>query len=284
MTTANTAKPFAFTGKGKAARTTAMAQIALLAFNEDTSRNASLANMRVTLGLPANASPEQVAAVNPELVKQARAEYLAGLIAARLPASECLKGKTSQADRLELARDIIHRMGVPATEGCRPLRKHLTKGRRSPVQQRIMRNAESTATLFFADLGASKAEGLKVKNKKAAAKRNPAPASGMGKAGNAAPSAPSAPSHSQLVKPAKPETADDVVAFLGQQSRMLQDYVNRHAKVCPTDASGAVAAFRSAIIAAANALQERKAIAANANKQADAEPAKPAKRKLVAVK
>lgn len=244
-----------FAGKGKAARTTAMAQIAPLSFVEDSSRAASLANARLVLGN----SPDEA------LTAAVRLEYVIGRVASRLPASECRKGKLGQADRLELARDIVTRMAAAPVEGkaTRPLRKGQI-GRRSTVQQTVMRNAESAAVLFFADLGLGKGGTMKAKTAKAAAKRAPSMA-GSGK-GVAAP-APAAPNHTQLVAaPTKAVTADDVLLFLGQQSKMLTDYINRNAKVAPTDASGAVNVFRTAILTAANALQERKAIARAANK------------------
>ena len=237
-----------FSGKGKAARESAMLQIAPLSFSEETSRGASVENMRKVLG----AAPSEA------LVAAAKNEWVIGYVAARLPASELPRGRTSPDDRLTTARDIVLHKARPAEEGKRAnkLRAGQT-GRRSPVQQRIVQNALKACSLFFAELNLSQAQTQKAKNAKAAAKATRAPSmagSGKGKA--------AAPSHSELVaKPAAPVSADDVLAFLGQQSRMLQDYVNRHAKVTPTDASAAVAAFRKAVIAAANALQERKAIA-----------------------
>lgn len=246
MTTTKNKPAVLFSGKGKAARESAMLQIAPLSFSEETSRGASIENMRKVLGN----SPSEA------LVTAAKNEWCIGYVAARLPASELPRGRTAPQDRLDTARDIMLHKARPPEEGKRAnkLRAGQT-GRRSPVQQRIVQNALKACSLFFAELNLTKAQTQATKNAKAKATRAPSMAgSGKGKA--------AAPSHSELVaKPAAPVTADDVLAFLGQQSRMLQDYVNRHAKVTPTDASAAVAAFRKAVIAAANALQERKAIA-----------------------
>lgn len=247
MTIATKAKPALFSGKGKLARETAMLQIAPLSYQEDVSRAASLDNMRKVLG----ASPSEA------LVKAAKSEWIIGRVASRLPVTELPRGKTSADQRLTFARYVVTECASPVKDdGTAPKMRAHHKARRTQVQHKVVRAAEEACSKFFAELGLSNAKTNKQQNAAKAAKRAPSMAgSGKGKA------APAAPSHQELVKPASPVTADDVLAFLGTMARMMQDYVNKHAKICPIDAGTAVQAFRGDILKAANALQERKAIA-----------------------
>jgi hypothetical protein len=256
MTTATKAKPAAlFAGKGMAARQTALMSIAALSYSEESTRAAALVAARKVLG---NAPTEaQLAAT--------RLEYTVGRVAARLPVSELPRGKTSEGERLDHARALVTQYAAPVKPGAKAykLRKGML-GYRTELQHRIIRAAQEAASQFLADAGVGKAQTSKARN---AAKATRAPS--MAGSGKGKTAKPAAPSHTELVKPAAPVTADDVLAFFGQQSRMLSDYANRHAKVTPTDAGEAVAAFRKAIVAAANALQERKAIAAAAKGEGD---------------
>lgn len=261
MTIATKAKPALFSGKGKLARETAMLQIATLSYQEDMSRAASLDNMRKVLG----ASPSEA------LVKAAKSEWIIGRVASRLPVAELPRGKTSPDARLTFARYVVLECAFPVKDdGTAPKMRAHHKARRTQAQHKVVRAAEEACSKFFAELGLSNAKTNKQQNDAKAAKRAPSMAgSGKGKA------APAAPSHAELVKPAAPVTADDVLAYLGTMARTMQDYVNKHAKICPIDAGTAVQAFRGDILKAANALQERKAIAAAA--KADDKPAaKPA--------
>lgn len=265
-------KPAAlFAGKGMAARSTALLTIAALSFSEESTRAAALTAARKALG---NAPTEaQVAAT--------RLEYMVGRVAARLPVAELPKGKTSEGERLEHARALIVSYAAPVKAGAKAykLRKGML-GYRTELQHRIIRAAQEAASQFLADAGVGKAQPSKERNAAKKATRAPSMAgSGKGKASDK----PAAPSHAELVKPAAPTTADDVLAYLGQMARTMQDYVNKHAKVCPVDAGTAVQAFRGDILKAANALQERKAIAAAAQGEADnVAPITTAKRKRAA--
>lgn len=270
-TTAKTAKakpaPVLFAGRGREARATALLQVAPLAYAEDVSRGASIANLDKVLG--DKPTPEQI--------KAGRTEWIIGRVASRLPVSELLKGKTTPADRLERARDVVTRMAAPPKEGTTPakLRKHQI-ARRSNIAHKVVRAAEEACSLIFAELGFSKARTLKEKNTrqqaatKAAAQTavtqtTVAPSmAGSGK-GKAKVAAPTPPAHAQLVKPEAPKTADDVVGYLSQLARLAKDWSNKYAKQCPVDAGLAAQRFHSDMLAAANALQERKAIAAAAD-------------------
>lgn len=254
------AAPVLFAGRGKSERATALLQIAPLSFAEDASRAASLANLRKVLGDgPTDAQ-----------VKAARVEYTIGRVASRLPVSELLKGKTKPADRLERARDVVTRMAMPPKEGATPgsLRKGQI-GRRSPLMQKAVRAADEACSLIFGELGLGKARSQTEKNKRQAAKTVKLPVApsmaGSGK-GKAKTVAPTPPAHQTLVKPSVPTTADDVVGYLSQLARLAKDWSNKHAKHCPVDAGLAAQRFHSDMLAAANALQERKAIAAAADK------------------
>lgn len=274
MTTAanNIAKPataFAFTGKGRQARLNASLQIAPLAFAEDTSRTASLTNMRLVLGL----RPSEA------LVKAAKVQWIIGRVASRLPVNELPRGKTTPADRLAHATSVVTLMARAPAEGVTPakLRKGQI-GRRTAMQQRVTRAAEEACSLFFAELGLTNARTQKEKAQRAAGKSSRAPSmagSGKGKAAKPVP-----PSHSELVQKPAPLTVSEAVTYLVQQSSAMQAFANKHAALLPTDAGLAVAAFRKAMLAAANAHETRKAIAAAA--KAD-KPAKASPAKLVAV-
>lgn len=266
------AAPVLFAGKGAAARGNALLQIAPLAYAEAVSRGASIANLAKVLGdKPSDAQ-----------LKAAGTEWIIGRVASRLPVSELLKGKTSPADRLERARDVVTRMAACPKEGVttRPLRKGQI-GHRTPVMQRVVRAAEEAKSLIFGEVGFGKARTLAEKNARQAAATaaktvaaavttvTPSMAgSGKGKAKA------TAPVHAELVKPQAPVTPDDVVAFLSQLARTAKDYANKYAKQCPVDAGTAAQAFHGDMLKAANALQERKAIAEAAQAAKAAKAAK----------
>lgn len=245
------AKPVAlFTGRGMAARGQALLETATLAFATETSRAALVANVGKVLGeKPSDAQ-----------VKAAKVELVIGWVACRLPVNELPKGKTSPADRLTFARDVVTRMARAPQDGvASPALRKGQIARRSTVQERITRNAEKNASVFMAELNLSNAQTQKAKNTKQAAKTTRAPAM-AGSDGRAKTDGQQAANWDALPgKPAKALTSDDVVAYLAMQSSMLQDYANKNAKVTPTDIGMAISAFRKAVLAAANAHAERKA-------------------------
>jgi hypothetical protein len=250
-------KPVRFTGKGAAKRSTAMALISVLSYSQETSRAESVANMRLALGDNPSA----------ELVAAAKLEWVIGYVAARLPASECPKGIKSDADKLDWARDLTTCYAAPAEEGKRVNKLRAgQKGRRSKAQHTIIRNGEKACSLFFAELGLTKAQGLKAKNAKAADKAKRAPSmagSGKGKA-----SAPVAPSHDELADKAKGSvTPDEAVLYVMRTTQALSDFAKRHAAVMPGEFAALCERFRSEAIAADKAWHEAK----------DAQPAKPSR-------
>jgi hypothetical protein len=268
MTTANkTVAAYAFAGKGKVARELAMAQIAPLSFAEDTSRAASLDNMRKVLG---NTPSEP-------LRKAARIRWIIGRVASRLPVNELPRGKTSAPDRLEYAEKVVTLMQRPAEGQTVGTLQKGKIGRRSAMQQRVVRAAEEAASLFFAELGLGKARTQGEKNAKQKRKVNQPPVmAGSGKGKAATP-----PTYSQLVKPAAPVTADDAVTHCMMQSQSLIDYAKKYAGVMPAGFAAAIERFRTDCLAEDKVHHAAKAAAM-------AKPAKPAKRaapaKLVAVK
>lgn len=257
--------PALFSGRGMAARGTALLETAPLAFATETSRAALVANVAKVLG--DKPTPEQVKAVKTQLV--------IGWTACRLPVSELPKGKTSPADRIAFATDVVTRMARAPQEGvASPALRKGQIARRSPVQERITRNMEKNASLFLGELNLSGAQTQKAKNEKQAKakKTTTAPAmAGSDKRAKQPDGTNAAVWDGGVGKPAKAMTADDVVAYIAQQSSMLQDFANKHAKVMPTDMGMAVSTFRKAVLAAANAHQERKA---KAKAIADAKAAK----------
>lgn len=262
---AKTAAPL-FAGRGHAARASALLQTAALAFATETSRVALIANVRAVLG--ENPTPEQA--------KAAKTQLVIGWVACRLPANELPKGKTSPAERLTFAAKVVTEMARCPQEGKAAGNMGSKTARRSPVQERITRNAEKNASVFMGELNLSKAQTQKQKNDKqkaaTVAKLSVAPSmAGSGKGKASQPATTLAPAE----LPAKANwTPDDVVAYLSQQSSMLQDFANKRAKEMPTDMGMAVVAFRKAIIAAANAYQVRKSTAARPADVLDDKPAK----------
>lgn len=255
-----------FAGRGMAARATALLQTAALAFATETSRAALIANMRAVLG----ESP------TPAQVKAAKTQLVIGWVACRLPVNELPKGKTSPAERLTYAAQVVTAMARCPQEGKAAGNMGSKTARRSPVQERITRNAEKNASLFMGELNLSNAQTQKAKNAKQAvatvAKLSVAPSmAGSGKGKTSQPV--TAPAPAEL--PAKANwTPDDVVAYLSQQSSMLQDFANKRAKEMPTDMGMAVVTFRKAIIAAANTYQVRKSTAARPADVLDDKPAR----------
>ena len=255
------------TAKGAKAKaqTVAFFEIAPAAFSIESGKR----HYVVTIG---KALPDDKARNDKALVKLARQETIVGVATARMPAGEFPRGCKDDVARMNFVRELLTSWCAPDTVNMSA--KH--KGRRSEVQQRVIRNAEQRASVYLAEVGAGTAQTDKQTNAKARQTKG-SQSQTKGKADNA----PTPPSHSELVTPPKPETRDDALLFLTKQARMLQDYANKHAKVLPTDAGTAVSGFLKAMNAANNAEGERKArVAALAQAKADiaAEVPAPAKR------
>lgn len=240
-----------FTGKGSLLRTTALMQVAPLAFAEEQSRAAMIANLAVVLGK----------APTDGQTKAAKRETTIGFVASRLPVSELPKGKTAPADRLEFARVIVCDYAAfpkPGTK-ARKLRAGQT-GRRNAIQQRIVRNAEERTSQLFAEIGKSNAQTQGERNAK---KRAPSMAgSGKGKAPSSVLSA-----QAVLTKAPSAVTSDDYVNHMQTQLAALVAFDAKHARKRPTT-HGAFAeqllALKQVANKAANDYQVRKD-KANAN-------------------
>lgn len=248
MTKTITASPApAFAGKGKAARIAAFDRIASFSYDEADSRTASLNNMRVVLG----GAPSETE------LKAAKAQWIIGRVANRLPASKVPLVSTRE-QRLARASDLVQFYAKPATEGkeARKLRAG-QKGRRTAAEQRIVRAAEEACSVFFAELNLSTAQTNAQRNK-AKATRAPSMA-GSGKGAKATP-----PSHAQLVKPEPAKTPADYVNHMQTQLAALLAYDNKHAKLRPVTHSAfaeALGSLKQLANAAANAFAEREAAA-----------------------
>lgn len=230
-------------GKGKSQREAAYMAIAPLAFVEDVSRSQSIANLRVALGLSPTDSERDAA----------KRQWVIGRVASRLPAGELPARDMASIDKLDFASKIVTSYAAPAKEGAkaRKLRAGQT-GRRTATQHRVIRNAEEAWSQVAAELALGNA---KTQGERNAAKAKRAPQM-AGSSKSATP-----PTHSQLVKAAIPVDANEACAMMLQLATSALGYVNKHAKLLPTDYGKAAGAFKKAIIAADKARAEATALA-----------------------
>lgn len=233
----------ALTGRGKAQREAAYAQIAPLAFVETLSRSDSIENIRIALGKAPKAA--EIAA--------ASLEWKIGRVAAKLPLAE-LKGHTEDAERIAYARDLIMHHAMPDAKKVSAKQK----GRRTVGQHKAIRAADSAWSLIAGEIGIGMAETMKAKTQKAADKRAPqmAGSTNKGKAGKTDAKGRTAtsgvtPTHNELVKAPAPMTTSEAFNYLTTQAATLAAFCNKNAKLLPTAAGQAVLAFRTAINAAA---------------------------------
>ena len=208
------------TGKGKAARLTAFDTIAEKAFNAENCKAQFLDTLRLVLGT----SPSDA------LVSFARIEIIAGIAGMRMPANELksFKGKTAT----EAARILYRDYAAPsvAVAGKVPTLRKGKTGWRSAVQQRIIRNAESRATTYLAELGANDAKTEKERNaaKPSRIAKGKPETRATGTVGKS-----EAPSHAELV--AKPLDATGFAASMLNMISMAMQYDNKNAKVRPVE-------------------------------------------------
>ena len=217
-------------------RTIAFMAIAPNSFSEDVGRTRSIDNLRVALGK--NPSPVAILA--------AKTQWVIGRAASRLPAGELPSKDMGAADRIIFTEKLVLDYASPAVEGktARPLRKGQA-GRRSPMQHRVIRNAEEAWSQVAAELAIGNAKTQGERNK-AKAKRS-ARMAGSG----ATP-----PTHSALVKAEKPVDADAACAFMMQHARTGLDYANKYAKLIPVDYGTLALAYHSGILKAHQAREK----------------------------
>ena len=254
----------ALKGAGKAKREAAYQQIASLAYVEQLSRADTIEAIRAALGK----SPTEAE------IKAAQQEYIIGRVAARLPATEMLKGMSARDDaaRMDCARLLVTSHASPPVEGkaARKLRKGQL-GRRSIVQHKVIRAADEAWSLVKAELGMGEARTQAEKNKRAT-KATPvrgkaAPAAAPTHSELAQPGAPThselaqpgAPMDSELAQPGAPMDSDSAVQHVMTQAASLLQFANKHAKHLPTDFGTAIQAFKKACNEAGNAHELRKA-------------------------
>lgn len=242
----------AIKGKGKAQREAAYMQIAPLSFVEALSRNESVANLRVALGVSPSADE----------VKAAQVEWVIGRVASRLPADAFPKGDMSNSAKLEHARNLVVSYASPAQDGkaARALRKGQL-GRRTVTQHKVIRAAEEAWSLIKAELGQGNAQTQAQRNalKSDSVKGKGAAMAGAGKGKrNDLSAATTTPTHAELVKPSVALSEDDACSYIMTQAATLLAYANKNAKVIPTDFGAAIQALKSAVNKAENARQVRK--------------------------
>lgn len=222
------AKAFAFTGKGAKARNDALLDISTLAFIEGKSRAEMIASMRVALGK--SPSADEVSAV--------KQQYVVGRSAQRFGPADLPRKDMSPLDRIAHALELIVHYAAPVKDGTKARSIGSKKGRRTPSQDTIIRNAEKSWSLVAAELGLGGAQTQDEKNAKQT--RSPAPA-GSTKRG-------ATPSHNALlVKPDEPKSAKDCVAFVAAQATMMMQYCKKHAGLSPVELGLAVNRFEGAI-------------------------------------
>jgi len=222
------AKAFAFTGKGAKARNDALLDISTLAFIEGKSRAEMIASMRVALGK--SPSADEVNAV--------KLRYVVGRSAQRFGPADLPRKDMSPLDRIAHAMELIVNYAAPVKDGTKARSIGSKKGRRTPSQDTIIRNAEKSWSLVAAELGLGAAQTQDEKN----AKQTRSPAmKGATKRGKA-------PSHSELVKaPDAPKSAKDCIAFVASQSTMLMQFCKKNAGLAPVELGLAVNRFNECI-------------------------------------
>ena len=233
----------ALKGVNKSKREGAYLRIAPLSFVENLSRVETIANLQIALG----AKPTD------DEVKVAQVEWTIGRVASRLPAGEFPKDASDNADKLEYARKLVTLYAAPPKEGTKARKLRAGQlGRRSPVQHKVVRAAEEAWSQVKAELGHGTAQTQAQRNAaKPTRATNANPVRGDGKGAT--------PDHARLVTPAKAQTVDEVCAYVTTQAATLLAFANKNARLLPTDFGQAIQAFKSAINAAANAHEVRKA-------------------------
>jgi hypothetical protein len=224
----------AINGAGKAKRELAFMQIAVLAYSYETGKAKRVDNLRIALG----SAPTEAQ------IACARREDAVGITTVKLPAAEFPKGCTEGGDRLEFVRTLFTSYAAPPKEGAKANKLRAGQlGRRTAVQQRVIRNAEEMTSKLFAELSLGKAK-TESEVQKGKAKRKAQMVGSKGKS--------EAPTHASLVKPETPLTAKDACDTVMQMATSLQSYANKNAKLLPTAYGMAVVAFKQALNKAAN--------------------------------
>ncbi len=219
-------------GKGKADREMAYLSIAPLSFVEDASRSQSISNLRIALGTKPSDNERAIA----------KQQWVIGRVASRLPAGEMPAKDMASIDRIGFAEKLITLYAAPAKDGAKPRKLRAGQlGRRSPMQHRVIRNAEEAWSQVAAELTLGNAQTQTERNAK---KRAPQMA-GSSKAKPA-----KAPTHQQLVARAVPVDAGEACATMMQLASSALLYANKHAKLLPSDYGAAARAFKTAIVAA----------------------------------
>lgn len=245
------------TGAGKAERETAFMAIAPLSFVENVSRAETLTNMRKALGK----APSEA------MVALAKQEWQIGRIASRMTKADLPKGYnwTDTASRLEGARELLLNYAAAVKPGTKAGKLKAGKvGRRNPVQQKLVQAAWEASSKLMAELelGNAKTQAQADKAKSSRAPHhndggpNAADTDNMPKGGKG--TADPKPTLG-AAGPVKHKSAETACEYVEQMAATLLAFVNKNAALLPTDYGMAVTTFKTAINAANNARQERRA-------------------------
>lgn len=225
-------------GRDKAKRNAAFLQIAPYAFSASRGKAALVNALDVALGkTPTDAE-----------VACASQETTVGIATDKMPLAEFPAGITSDSDRMEYVRLLITSFSPAPKEGAEMGKLPKGKlGRRTPVQQRVIANAQNLASKYLAETGHGTAmtEAEAQKRKAAKAKGASPPDGSKG----------DAPSHSELVTPAASMTAADYIQHMTTQLASLCHVDKKAAKVRPIECeefAAALLAIKQLINKAAN--------------------------------
>lgn len=219
-------KAYAFKGKGKDIRTTALAGVASLAYAEGSSRAETITRLCMVLGkTPSDAD-----------VTATRAEYITGRVAQKLGAADLPSPDMDVPARIVFARSIVLQYAAPLKDGVKASKlKRCYAGRRTISQHKAVRAAEEAWSQLKADIGLGAAQTQTERNAKKRAPRMAGASKG-------------APSHSELVAGDGPMTADKARKYVDDMARTLDQFCKKHAALIDTARAQATTRYAGAMI------------------------------------
>jgi len=232
-----------FTGKGADTRKSALSGLAPMAFREGKGRAETIELLNVTLGK----KPKEAQ------IKAAGLEYVIGRAAFAL--SPAHSDELTVDEHLALTRGLVLNYAAPVAPGAKANKLRAGQlGRRSELQHKAIRAAESAWSLVKAELGFSAAITQTAKNAKAqttkkanatiAAKATRAPQM----KGTATPAAPPVVTPVMTMPIKKTPRADDVCGDVAKVALVLLQYAKRNAKVMPARYAELITTFHNGVM------------------------------------